>query len=97
MISSAKTASLNKPLSAQNPFEEKRLNGRVDIIDHDKKIIYELKYVSTITEVHKLQLLMYYYLASEYDEKYYDYSLVMLNLKDGKKYTIHPLKTTYFL
>lgn len=66
----------------------KKLYGRVDVIDHEKKIIYECKWVSKVTDVHKIQLIIYYYLLTQLNEKYFDYKLVLMNFRDGMRYEL---------
>lgn len=67
------------------------LEGRLDILDHSRKWITEVKFVEHITASHKLQALLYYYLAIQTDRKKYEsYKVWVLNVRDGKAVQIIP-------
>jgi hypothetical protein len=85
-----------QPVIDREKLRSKVLVGRADVIDHERKIIYEIKWVNKVSDVHKIQLLLYYYLLSKNDEKYYDYSLVLVNFKDGKRYSLEVIEDDLF-
>ena len=80
------------PFETKFQVRGKFILGRVDIIDHHTKTMIELKYVDQISDVHFIQLLLYWYIAQTVDPKYESYSMVLCNVKKGVKCTISPRK-----
>ena len=68
------------------------LSGCVDIIDHDKKRIIEVKYTDSdsVDSSHILQLLTYYYLLGLNEPAYKDYSLFLMNFRTGQLHQVSP-------
>jgi hypothetical protein len=69
-----------------------QLSGRVDIIDHDRKRLFEVKYTDSETadSSHILQLLCYWYLLCMQDEKYKEYELYLMNFRNGQLFRVTP-------
>ena len=74
----------------------KRLTGRVDVIDDKTKVIYECKWVHKVSDMHKVQTLLYYYLLCKQDDKYVNYTPVLINFKEGKRYTFEIMEQDLF-
>lgn len=68
------------------------MTGRVDVIDNEARIVYECKWVTKVSDMHKVQTLLYYYLLCKQDAKYYNYTPILINFKEGKRYTFQILK-----
>jgi len=68
------------------------LSGYIDIIDHDKKRIIEVKYTDSdsVDSSHILQLLTYYYLLGLNEPAYKDYSLFLMNFRTGQLHQVSP-------
>ena len=77
-----------RKVSFKKPIRGKRLEGRVDVINHKEKTVIECKWVDAITDVHKLQILLYYCMLCKEKKDFLDYKLVLFNFKDGKRYNL---------
>lgn len=68
------------------------LGGYVDIVDHDKKRIIEVKYTDgdKADPAHIIQLLTYWYLLCISDKKYQEYTLHLMNFRTGQMHQVTP-------
>jgi hypothetical protein len=66
-----------------NEYEIFMLHGRADCIDHQNKIIYEFKFANEISFTHILQTILYKYQLLMADEKYKDYKMRIVNIKEA--------------
>lgn len=66
--------------------------GATDIIDHTNKIVYELKFVSELTDIHRLQLAVYGAALCALDPKYRDYKYCLYNIRVGQMLTLNGLE-----
>ena len=82
-----------RPFCDTTPTLGRLLNGRIDILDHSRKTIIEVKYVENITDEHLIQALLYWYLAVKNDEKYRSYGTIVFNIRDGTRVELHPGST----
>lgn len=67
-----------------------KFNGRIDIVDHKKKIVWEIKCVQDLKDVHYIQLLIYKYLCNLLG-LYTDYKYFLCNIRTGE---IHQILST---
>jgi hypothetical protein len=65
-------------------------SGRIDIIDHKKRHVWEIKCVSELREEHFLQLALYKYIC-QMNNKYTDYRYLLFNIRTRE---IHKIETS---
>jgi hypothetical protein len=75
--------SFDKMPIEDDEYEVFLLQGRVDCIDHQNKIIYEFKFTNEISFTHILQTILYKYLLIMSDEKYIDYKMKIVNIREA--------------
>lgn len=67
-----------------------KIKGFIDIVDHDKKIIWEIKCTQELKDEHYLQLLIYKYVCHKLGI-YMDYRYLLFNIRTGE---IHKINAT---
>lgn len=70
------------------------IKGYVDIIDDQKKIVYEIKYKSKLQDEDYLQLYIYAILLQNDDEKYKSYRYILFNIKNNDSIELFPVYNT---
>lgn len=60
-----------------------KYSGRMDIVDHKKKNVWEIKCVQELKDEHCIQLLLYKYMC-EVEKLYMDYKFYLLNIRTGE-------------
>lgn len=80
------------------PVMSKLLAGRIDIIDHERRLIAEIKYTSCLADEHRMQLALYRYLIERNGWKVHGrdvsgYSYGLFNVQTGRFETMDPAST----
>ena len=75
--------SVSKYDELSTPYAEVSIYGRVDIVDHDKKIVWEIKCVDQLKDEHRIQLLIYKYMHMRLNI-YTDYKYYLFNIRTGE-------------
>jgi len=68
-------------------YAEVTMYGRTDIIDNDKKIVWEIKCVQALKDEHFIQLALYKYMHMR-NLKYAGYKYYLFNIRTGEVYKI---------
>jgi hypothetical protein len=64
------------------------INGQIDCIDDDNKIIYEFKCVSELKPEHRIQLAIYAHIVSRTEKKYKGYKYRLMNILSDEIYEL---------